>query len=93
MIYRNSQVPSTHTSCRPKVATHFFASYPAGTVIASHRHDTENVGIITKGSLLLTMDDKKTRFHVDEWYHVPANAEHAAEFEDESSEIEFWFYP
>ncbi|HZA97122.1 MAG TPA: hypothetical protein VE421_13375, partial [Burkholderiaceae bacterium] len=25
-----------------------FASYPAGTLIAAHQHDTENVGIITK---------------------------------------------
>ena len=29
-----------------------FASYPAGTVISAHKHDTENVGIITKGFLL-----------------------------------------
>ena len=70
-----------------------FASYPAGTIIASHKHETENVGIITKGSLLLTMGGKETRFRVGEWYHVPAEAEHAAQFEDESSEIEFWFHP
>ena len=69
-----------------------FASYPAGTVIHPHRHDTENVGIITQGSLLLTMAGKTTRFEVGEWYHVPANAEHAAEFEVESAEIEFWFH-
>ena len=69
-----------------------FASYPAGTVIHAHKHNTENVGIITKGSLLLTMAGKSTRFEVGEWYHVPANAEHAAEFEVESSEIEFWFH-
>jgi quercetin dioxygenase-like cupin family protein len=69
-----------------------FASYPAGTVIAPHKHDTENVGIITKGSLLLTMAGQETRFAVGEWYHVPASAEHAARFEEESSEIEFWFH-
>jgi len=68
-----------------------FASYPAGTVIRPHKHDTENVGIITKGFLLLTMAGKTNRFGVGEWYHVPANAEHAAEFEVESAEIEFWF--
>jgi len=68
-----------------------FASYPAGTVIQAHKHDTENVGIITKGCLILTMEGKTTRFGVGEWYQVPANAEHAAEFEVESSEIEFWF--
>ncbi len=69
-----------------------FASYPAGTVIAPHSHGSENVGIITKGSLLLTVAGKETRFVAGEWYHVPAKAEHAARFEEESSEIEFWFH-
>jgi hypothetical protein len=26
-----------------------------------------------------------------EWYHVPAGAEHSAEFAIDSAEIEFWF--
>ena len=57
-----------------------------------HKHDTENVGIITKSFLLLTMAGKTNRFGVGDWYHVPANAELAAEFEVESTEIEFWFH-
>jgi quercetin dioxygenase-like cupin family protein len=69
-----------------------FASYPAGTTIAAHMHATENVGIITKGSLLLSLGGKESRYEVGDWYHVPANAEHAARFEEESSEIEFWFH-
>jgi quercetin dioxygenase-like cupin family protein len=69
-----------------------FASYPAGTTIAMHTHNTENVGIITKGSLLLTMDGKTKRFQIGDWYHVPAQAPHAAQFDEESSEIEFWFH-
>ena len=69
-----------------------FASYPAGTVIAAHKHDTENVGIITKGSLMLTIAGKETTFATGDWYHVPARAEHSARFEEESSEIEFWFH-
>lgn len=69
-----------------------FASYPAGTTIAAHSHDTENVGIITKGSLLLTINGEEMRFTIGDWYHVPAKAEHAAHFEVDSSEIEFWFH-
>ena len=69
-----------------------FASYPPGTTIATHTHDTENVGIITKGSLLLNLRGKESKYEVGDWYHVPANAEHAARFEEESSEIEFWFH-
>lgn len=69
-----------------------FASYPAGTVIEPHTHETENVGVITKGELLLTMNGETQRITAGEWYHVPANAEHAAEFPSDTAEIEFWFH-
>ena len=68
-----------------------FASYPPGTVIDPHRHETDNVGVITQGELILTMDGKTERYSVGNWYHVPANREHSARFEVETSEIEFWF--
>lgn len=68
-----------------------FASYPAGTSIPPHQHDTDNYGVITKGSLKLTMGDESTIVKTGEWYHVPAGIEHAAEFTEETDEIEFWF--
>ncbi len=68
-----------------------FASYPAGTTIAPHRHPTDNVGVITKGELRLTMNDTTMTFGIGEWYHVPAETEHAAQFDQASAEIEFWF--
>jgi len=70
-----------------------FASYPKGTKIPSHSHETENVGVITQGELILTMNGKETRYRSGQWYHVPAKAMHAARFEVETSEIEFWFQP
>ena len=69
-----------------------FASYPGGTAIPPHGHNTENVGVITEGELILTVDDKETRYGVGQWYHVPAKAIHAARFEVATSEIEFWFH-
>lgn len=69
-----------------------FASYLAGTTIPPHSHDTENVGVITQGELILTLDGKETRYGPGMWYHVAARATHAARFEKETSEIEFWFY-
>ena len=48
-----------------------FASYPAGTVIAPHQHDTENVDIITKGTLMLTIAGKEKTFVAGERYHIP----------------------
>lgn len=68
-----------------------FATYPANTVIEPHQHDTDNVGVITKGSLLLTMDGVTQTISSGDWYHVPANKEHSAEFLEDTCEIEFWF--
>lgn len=68
-----------------------FASYPAGTDIPPHEHETDNYGVITKGQLILIVGDNVQKFGVGEWYHVPANVEHAAKFEVETDEIEFWF--
>lgn len=68
-----------------------FASYPAGTSIPSHSHDTDNHGVITKGELILTMNGYVQKIGTGQWYHVPANVEHSALFEVETDEIEFWF--
>ena len=37
------------------------------------------------------MDGEERRYTPGDWYHVPAQAVHAARFEQETSEIEFWF--
>ncbi len=69
-----------------------FASYPAGTSIPPHTHNTDNHGVITRGELILTMNDNTTRVGIGEWYHVPAHVEHSARFEAETDEIEFWLH-
>ena len=68
-----------------------FATYPARTTIEPHTHPTNNLGVITKGQLILTMEDQVTMYGAGEWYHVPAGIEHAARFDTDSAEIEFWF--
>ena len=68
-----------------------FATYPKGTVIAEHNHDTENVGVITQGELILIVNGKEQRYGPGQWYHLPAKKNHSARFEVETSEIEFWF--
>jgi len=75
-----------------KASDVLFASYPAGTSIPPHSHDTDNHGVITRGELILSMNGQVSRIGVGEWYHVPAHVEHAAEFEVETDEIEFWFH-
>ncbi len=68
-----------------------FASYPAGTEIEPHVHPTRNCGVITRGELVLTSGGKETRYGVGDWYSLDPNEEHAARFEVDTSEIEFWF--
>ena len=70
-----------------------FASYPAGTTIEEHTHDTDNWGIITQGALLLTTAGDVTRYGVGDWYEVRAGVPHAARFDVDTAEIEFWFKP
>lgn len=68
-----------------------FASYPAGTEIEAHSHATENCGVITAGELILIVDDLETRYGCGDWYQLKAGQVHAARFEVDTSEIEFWF--
>lgn len=68
-----------------------FATYPAGSDIDTHTHDTENWGVITKGEMILTVEGVENRYFPGDWYHVPANAEHAARCDIPTEQIEFWF--
>lgn len=69
-----------------------FASYPAGTDIPVHTHDTDNYGVITRGELFLTMGGATQSVPTGGWYHVPAGEPHAAQFAVDTDEIEFWFH-
>ena len=68
-----------------------FASYPAGTVIEPHTHETANWGVITQGELILKVAGKEMRYRAGDWYQVAAKQSHSARFEVDTSEIEFWF--
>ncbi len=68
-----------------------FSAYPTGTVIPPHRHDTENVGVVTRGGLLLTVGGETKAYPAGEWYRIAAQAEHAAEFKEDTTVIELWF--
>jgi quercetin dioxygenase-like cupin family protein len=68
-----------------------FASYPAGTSIDPHTHDTDNYGVITRGELILVTGGVEHRYRPGDWYHLRPREVHAARFEVDTSEIEFWF--
>ena len=68
------------------------ASYPAGTTLEEHTHETNNVGVITQGEMILTIEGVERRYGIGDWYKSPAGTPHAARTEVDTSEIEFWFY-
>jgi quercetin dioxygenase-like cupin family protein len=70
-----------------------FATYPAGTKIELHSHDTDNWGVIVQGEMYIILDGQTHRFKTGDWYHVPAGREHAAYCDVLTEEIEFWFTP
>lgn len=82
----------TATKLTAKNCDVLFASYPAGTFIAPHTHDTDNVGVITAGALWLSVDGApEVCYESGDWYHVAAGTSHTARFETDTEEIEFWF--
>ena len=68
------------------------ASYPAGTKLKPHTHDTNNVGVITQGEMIITVNGEERRYGVGDWYEIAAGTLHAARTEVDTSEIEFWFH-
>ena len=42
------------------------------------------LGCLLKGELLLTVDDATTTVSTGQWYYVPANKEHSAEFREDT---------
>ncbi len=68
-----------------------FATYPAGTKIEPHDHETDNWGVITKGEMIITMNGQDHVFGPGDWYEIPAGCVHAARCDQDTEEIEFWF--
>lgn len=68
-----------------------FATYPAGTQIEPHTHETDNWGVIIRGEMIITIDGQIQQFKVGDWYHIPPMKEHSARCDIATEEIEFWF--
>ena len=76
---------------RAEGAEVLFATHPAGTAIPPHDHETENLGVVTKGELILIRHGGEERYGPGDWYHLAPGETHAARFEVETEEIGFWF--
>ena len=64
------------------------------TVIETHKHDTEQVGLVMKGSLVLVIAGEQRILTPGDTYRVPAGAAHGARvFEEPSQVLTIWVPP
>jgi len=72
-------------------ASVLFASYKPGENIPAHNHDTYNCGIITKGEMILEIENVEKRYGIGDWFVIPVKILHSARFEVETEAVEFNF--
>jgi quercetin dioxygenase-like cupin family protein len=55
-----------------------------------HTHPTTNYVTVTEGILYLTLNGAEQAVRPGEWCTIPANAEHAERFVEQTSVVVFW---
>ena len=84
---RRRLIPSDH-------ATVAVSDLDPRTVVETHKHDTEQVGLVTKGSLVLVVAGEQRILTPGDTYRVPAGASHGARvFEEAAQVIAIWVPP
>jgi hypothetical protein len=68
-----------------------FLAYPAAESVAARAHLDETVGLVTAGEMRLTVGGVERCYRATQWYHIPAEAPHAARFTAPTAVIEFRF--
>ena len=84
---RRRLIPSDH-------ATVAVSDLDPRTVVETHKHDTEQVGLVTKGSLVLVVAGEQRILTPGDTYRVPAGASHGARvFEEAAQVVAIWVPP
>ena len=64
------------------------------TVVESHRHEMEQIGVVTKGSLVMVIAGEQRILTPGDSYRVPPGATHGARvFEEAAQVIDVWSPP
>lgn len=64
------------------------------TVVESHKHEMEQIGVVTKGSLVMVIAGEQRILTPGDSYRVPAGATHGARvFEEAAQVIDIWSPP
>ncbi|HUQ16886.1 MAG TPA: cupin domain-containing protein [Candidatus Saccharimonadales bacterium] len=64
------------------------------TVVGSHKHDMEEIGVVTKGSLVMVIAGEQRILTPGDSYRAPVGATHGARvFEEAAQVIAVWSPP
>ena len=74
-------------------ATLVIYDYAPKTIIETHKHEVEQVGIVVKGSLAMVIAGEQRILTPGDSFHVPANASHGARIFEESTQVVEVFAP
>jgi quercetin dioxygenase-like cupin family protein len=61
------------------------------TVVETHKHDVEQIGVVTKGSLVVVVAGEQRILSAGDTYRIPAGAAHGARaFEEPVEIVDVW---
>ena len=91
---KNPTPGMTQKIIRAAQATIAITDMAPKTVVESHKHPMEQVGVVTKGSLVMVIAGEQRILTPGDSYKVPANASHGARvFEEAAQVIDVWAPP
>jgi quercetin dioxygenase-like cupin family protein len=74
-------------------ATVIVYDYAPKTVVETHKHDVEQVGVVVKGSLAMVIAGEQRILTPGDSYRVPAKAAHGARVFEEVTQVVALFAP
>jgi quercetin dioxygenase-like cupin family protein len=75
-------------------ATVAVTEFAPNTVVDTHRHEVEQVGVVTKGSLVLVIAGEQRILVPGDTYRIPATAAHGARVLEQGAQvIDVWAPP
>ncbi|MGL4758650.1 MAG: cupin domain-containing protein [Patescibacteria group bacterium] len=69
----------------------YIGMYDESSNIPEHNHETENVGLVIEGELLLEINGITHIYKTGDWYEIPRRIFHKPNFETQTKIMEFWF--
>jgi len=74
-------------------ATMIIYDYTPRTIVATHKHDVEQFGVVVKGSLAMVIAGEQRILMVGDTFRIPASTAHGARVFEEVTQVVQVFAP